>query len=84
VECGINALADARSGTQGKRGDEPRTGDQRNMRKFITTAMVGLSLAVSLVASMSAASAQTADKDGYRSRHYAPGYEDKAYNRDGW
>jgi len=56
----------------------------KSMRKLLTTTMVGLSLALSLAASMSVASAQTADRDGYRSRHYAPGYEDKAYNRDGW
>ncbi len=57
------------------------------MRRLLTAAMLAMSLAVSLAASMTVATAQTRGSAAQRydySRGYSPGYEDKAYNRDGW
>ena len=54
------------------------------MYKLITSALIALSFALSLATSITSASAQVR---GYYDRGdggYAPGYEDKAYNRDGW
>jgi hypothetical protein len=54
-----------------------------NMYNLITSALIALSFALSLAAPITSASAQQVR--GYdRSGGYAPGYEDKAYNRDGW
>ena len=58
------------------------------MRRLLTAAMLAVSLAVSLAASMTVAAAQTSGSAAQRydnhSREYPPGYQDKAYNRDGW
>jgi hypothetical protein len=54
-----------------------------NMYKLITSVLIALSFALSLAASMTSASAQVRGYDRGDAR-YAPGYEDKAYNRDGW
>jgi len=53
-----------------------------NMYQLITSALIALSFALSLAAPITSASAQVRGYD--RGGQYAPGYEDKAYNRDGW
>jgi hypothetical protein len=52
------------------------------MYKLITSALIALSFALSLATPITSASAQIRGYD--RGGAYAPGYEDKAYNRDGW
>jgi len=54
-----------------------------NMYKLITSALIALSFALSLAVSMTSASAQVRGYDR-GAGGFAPGYEDKAYNRDGW
>jgi hypothetical protein len=56
---------------------------EMNMSKVITLALITLSFALSLAAPITSASAQVRGYDRGDGR-YAPGYEDKAYNRDGW
>jgi hypothetical protein len=55
---------------------------EMNMYKLITSALIALLFALSLASSVTSASAQVRGYD--RGGGYAPGYEDKAYNRDGW
>ena len=56
------------------------------MHRLLTATLLAASLAVSLAASMTVAAAQSAGSAAqrYEPREYAPGYQDKAYNREGW